>query len=502
MRPFPPSRSLYSIAKMRADRLLDHFSVSSHHHPLSMSAIDAVARSANGVYFQLAPILQKIKVGHLHPGPLDLYGTLVTSHIFFSPLILTADTKGQLEGKAVVSKDDHGDTVTEQPALRRECFQFSKMFERNELDKGMQPLPIITAVRHERPWKDWKSDTEPFHNTHNQETAEHKDEHAWWTWAEFSPLEFGSDELEGWIPTWAFGRHFEEGKSTQRLPERSLSLLLGICTSAPAGPLAAWLATIYRNLPKGFMGSHIKAAADHWVEEHPEQAERLQSHHPVHAMNEANPFFHAEKKENRGQGFENSPRIHMVDAGMSNNLPQYSFFRPGRNVDLMLLADYSSDVQSGAALDRIEQFGKQKGIRITERTPLAAPPAWPQEPVEGSNDGETRNRQLTAAEIEERFKGRYAQVLDCTPIAEEDREEGEGKTYVEDGIRYNNRHQPQATDRTTMIYMPLLPNACQPEYDPSTAPFSSSYNLVWTDEQVGTIRKTSRENVVSGRSGW
>ena len=71
---------LYSVANMNATGLLDRFARSSAHHPLSATAIDAVARSANGVYFQLAPILQKIRVGHLHPGPLDLYGTLVTSH--------------------------------------------------------------------------------------------------------------------------------------------------------------------------------------------------------------------------------------------------------------------------------------------------------------------------------------------------------------------------------------------------------------------------------------
>lgn len=343
--------------------------------------------------------------------------------------------------------------------------------------------------------QDWHSAEEPFKNTSNHDADEHSDPHAWWQWFEFSPIEFGSDELEGWIPTWSFGRRFEKGTSTQKLPERSLSLVLGICTSAPAGPLAAWLATLYRNLPKGAFGTRIRNAADHWVEEHPDKAERLQSHHPVHAMNEANPFFGAETKEGRGQGFENSPRIHLVDAGMSNNLPTYSFFRPGRDVDIMLLGDFSSDVQSGAALERIADFGRSKGLDIQERVKLEPLSDWPQEEDE---DGKKKNKTLSADEIAERFKGRYARILDAKSIPDKDRTEEEGPTHVDDdGIRYNKRHQPQATNGATLIYLPLLPNKCQPDYDPSTASFSSSYNLVWSEKEVNIIRKTSRADIVS-----
>lgn len=30
------------------------------------------------------------------------------------------------------------------------------------IDDGSEPLPIMTAVRHERPWKDWKDEEQPF----------------------------------------------------------------------------------------------------------------------------------------------------------------------------------------------------------------------------------------------------------------------------------------------------------------------------------------------------
>lgn len=56
-----------------------------------------------------------------------------------------------------------------------------------------------------------------------------------------NPIEVGSDELEGWVPTWAFGRHFDKGASTQELPEHSLALFLGLATAAPAAPLSSFL---------------------------------------------------------------------------------------------------------------------------------------------------------------------------------------------------------------------------------------------------------------------
>jgi len=77
-----------------------------------------------------------------------------------------------------------------------------------------------------------------------------------------------------------------------------------MCTSAPAGPLIAYLSTIYRNLPSGTFGDSIRKWSDNWVKKHPEKAEKLQNHHPLHAMNEANPFFGAEIEDGRGQGFE------------------------------------------------------------------------------------------------------------------------------------------------------------------------------------------------------
>ncbi|CAO1618095.1 unnamed protein product [Parajaminaea phylloscopi] len=472
--------ALYAVAGVDAAALFDGLRCDSRHHPLSLSAIDAVARSVGGVYHQLAPILQKLHLGHLHPGPLDLYGTLITSHLFLS-------ASGPRKGTE--RRDEDGKQTS--PSIRREWYQWSRCLVSAGIGQGHQPLPILTAVRHERSWKDWQPDADDSRDpSHRGQEGRHPaagtpgPDESWWQWFEVSPIEIGSDELEGWVPTWAFGRRFQGGQSQERLPERSLSLLLGMCTSAPAGPLAAWLQTLYRNLPTGRLGSKVRRGCDEWVDAHPQEAQRLQSHHPVHAINEANPFFGAEQAPGRGHGFENSPRVHLVDSGVSNNLPLGVLFRPGREVDVVVCGDYSSDVQGGAAVSRIADFGKERGYRIEGRSPV---PTSEQMSPEGK-----QSAPHTASDVERKFAGQYAQVYDLVPL------DCSGQGADAGVTRYNARHQPQCTRKSRLLYMPLLPHRCQPEYDPSTAPFSSSYNLAWTQEQVDTIRKTANADALEG----
>jgi len=61
----------------------------------------------------------------------------------------------------------------------------------------------LTAVRHERPWRDWKSKDNPFEDMDDHASEEHQARDAWWQWFELNPVEVGSEELEGWIPLWS-----------------------------------------------------------------------------------------------------------------------------------------------------------------------------------------------------------------------------------------------------------------------------------------------------------
>lgn len=62
----------------------------------------------------------------------------------------------------------------------------------------VQPMPIYTAVRHERPWRDWKDPEFPFTEGSDHAGPEHTKAHpAWFQWFEFNPYEIGCDELKG-----------------------------------------------------------------------------------------------------------------------------------------------------------------------------------------------------------------------------------------------------------------------------------------------------------------
>jgi len=135
-----------------------------------------------------------------------------------------------------------------------------------------------------------------------------------------TPYEVGCDELQAWCPTWSFGRPFAQGQSQQGLPEQSLALLLGLCTSAPAGPLSSYLATIQRSLPAGMIGDAVgqiaKGVARLWGRH---ETEVFENHHPLHASFEHNflyRFTPVADESARPGGIERSPDIQLIDSGL------------------------------------------------------------------------------------------------------------------------------------------------------------------------------------------
>jgi cytosolic phospholipase A2 len=211
---------------------------------------------------------------------MDLYSVFTTGHLF---LYDDVDTQNGATGQ---------EAAKEVTGCHHSCwYKWSSAQE--HLESGAEPLPILTAIGHERPWRDWvdkeNAFKEPDHTLEEHSGAQD----AWLQWFEMTPFEIGCDELEAWVPTWGFGRPFSEGRSTMQLPEQSLSLLLGLCAGAPAGPLNSYLSTIERNLPQNFLGNAIenlaKGVSRLWGKH---STEKFQDHHPLHACNEHNVLYH------------------------------------------------------------------------------------------------------------------------------------------------------------------------------------------------------------------
>lgn len=148
---------------------------------------------------------------------------------------------------------------------------------------------------------------------------------------------------------------------------------------------------------------------------------------------------------------------------------------PARKVDLILNMDASSDVQKNTFPQRVGQIGFRRGLSFQPRHPDPKP------------DPDTTNP--------DRFAGLYAQIYDGTRTA---RPETVVDSY---GETVTNPPGPTIAQDCTMVYLPLLPNErAVPGYDPSTAKFSGSYNLIWTPEQIEMIIKASVANFKAGQA--
>lgn len=402
--------SYYTFGDLNFDKVIEHCKRRfSPHHPLSDDAIRAVLSAPKGMDLLLGPLEIKSESG-LHVVPMDYYSVLTTGHIFLH------------------DKEQRPSNTTEPEfsGFNPEWFKFTNI--KRHVADGAEPLPILTAIRHERPWKDWTDKEHPF-KTDKVDEKEHSESDAWWQWFEMTPFEIGCDELESWVPTWGFGRQFEGGRSKQGLPEHSLALLLGLTVSAPAGSMSSYLATIKRNLPGNFLGSQIhdlaKGISRLWGAH---GTAVFESHHPLHACNEHNFLFHL--TENRPPGIQNSPRIHMIDSGMDNNCPTYVLLHPSRNVDILLTVDASSDVEKDQQ-GRIDQIGSRKGIKFTRRQPDATP---------------------------------YAQVFDGKLC---DRPEIVVDSY---GKTFPTPPAPIVRQESSIVYMPLLKNEeAVPDFNPANS---------------------------------
>jgi phospholipase A2 len=344
----------YSFAETSWDKLELHCKKRlSPHHPLSKEAIRTVLSAPGGSDAALGPLVQKHKSG-LRTVPMDLYSVFTTGYLF-------------LQQDPMISPG--GSAREEVAGYHRSWLTWPSA--QKYLNDGSEPLPILTAIRHERPWKDWVDKEHPFSEFDHSSKEHTSSSDAWFQWFEFTPYEIGCDELAAWVPTWGFGRPFSEGKSTMQLPEQSLALLLGLCTSAPAGPLTSYISTISRNLPAGFIGNQIHNVASRisqaWGKK---DTDEFTNHHPLHACNEHNYMFHltpVPPGQGRPPGIENSPRVHLIDSGMDNNCLTYVLLHPAREVDVLINMDASSDVQKDSFPQRAEQIGFRRGLRFTRR---------------------------------------------------------------------------------------------------------------------------------------
>lgn len=378
-------------------------------------------------------------------------------------------------------------------------YDFKISNQRRFTDNGSQPLPIYTAVRHEIPLAEQMDTQDPV-------IAEAKARHeSWFQWFEFTPYELWCEELSAGIPTWAMGRKFENGRTVWRdnglaLPEVRVPMLMGIWGSA----FCATLSHYYKEVGPFLRGIAGLAAIDTMITERDNDLVKV---HPIDPA--SIPNFALGMREllppSCPESVFTQKNFQFMDAGMSNNLPIYPLLRPGRNVDILVAFDASADVRTDNWLKVADGYARQRGIK---GWPVGA--GWPpaeetmEEIQHDLDEAQAKSEQQAtekmneakAQDAENKRKHKdlgYCNIWVGTTEERVSTDEPPASKQVEEDWELMHEHSG-----ITVIYNPFLANPKVPGVDPRTSDFMSTWNFVYSPEQIEGCVTLARENFREG----
>ncbi|KAI8379657.1 acyl transferase/acyl hydrolase/lysophospholipase [Radiomyces spectabilis] len=516
-----------SLTDASLETLADHLRSHIHTHIANLSNFLTVLNASNhNMKMLMQGIIQRYYQQNGAISLVDIFGALLggtlltkketivqaddnstrTMHKEYSEEIEREDIGEQSRVSDGTLEDEDGAKIRPR-FMERTDVKLSK--QRRYIEDGSMPMPIYCVVRHE------VKEIEQAEDNHNPEDTERQREHTSdeeeededndrYQWFEFTPYEMGSEELDVWIPVWAFGRKFENGKNTTKLPEQTLGVMMGMFGSA----FAASLSHFYQEI-RNFLPEAAQQKMDETVMAY-EYA--MSTMHPISPATFPNPFYKLPPKEDddprgvkRTESLVSSEQLCLMDAGMDNNLPFYSLLRKGRNVDVILTLDLSADIDSSDYFERAEGYAKRRGI---EGWPVGA--GWPKTSIEKAVETADGGVEKATSEFQENTKAsnptgepqddssrRRYELPTCTVFASTASE----TVHVNDKETNNNEKHtvtsyPDHMNPITVVYYPLIVNDnYDPEFDPQTAEFCSTWNFVYTAEQVAKLSDLAEANV-------
>ncbi|KAK3353028.1 acyl transferase/acyl hydrolase/lysophospholipase [Lasiosphaeria hispida] len=386
---------------------------------------------------------------------------------------------------------------------------------------GQNPLPIYTAVRHEIPRLD-AHNSDPDTASEAEKAIAKKE--AWFQWFEMTPYEFFCEEFGAGIPTWAMGRRFENGidKPTVegcRLPEVRMTSLLGIWGSAFCATLSHYYREI-RPLVKSLIGLQV---VDELIWGHNDNLSKV---HPIEPATLPNFVYGMQDKlpNTVPNTIYDNEHIQLMDAGMSNNLPIYPLLRPGREVEIVVAFDASADIKTDNWLSVVEGYARQRGIK---GWPIGA--GWPRPNASASKtaheldeaqadshadadrkladaqNDQTARRNNSAANPPPEAKGEARKADEAA------RELGYCTVWVGRTEERSSEPPPPPVDDTSswrltdpdagiaVVYLPFLANNKVADVDPASSDYMSTWNFVYTPDEIDRSVALARANYAEGR---
>ncbi|KAG5917320.1 hypothetical protein E4U42_007300 [Claviceps africana] len=389
---------------------------------------------------------------------------------------------------------------------------------------GERPLPIYTVVRHEIPQVE---------ATQREPTEAEKKvvkDNAWFQWYEITPYEFFCEEFGAGIPTWAMGRRFNNGKDVPpqngfHLPEIRVPLLMGIFGSA----FCATLSHYYKEIKPLMLGIAGLASIDDFVSGRDDDLSKVHPIDPATIPNFAYQM-HGKLPSTTPRSIYEQEHIQLMDAGMSNNLPIYPLLRPGRNVDILVAFDASADIQTDNWLSVADGYARQRGIKgwpvgigwpkpcesvqQTTKELVDAEAASSREAdrrLQQAKDDQQALRQAAESKSSDRDAENGATKYDagngqngglgyCTVWVGTTQERSLSSSPSAKAIDKTNRWQLMEPDAgLAVIYLPFLTNPKGPAISPGTTDFLSTWNFVYTPDQIDSVVKLARANYSEGK---
>ncbi|KAL8756950.1 MAG: hypothetical protein Q9184_004339 [Pyrenodesmia sp. 2 TL-2023] len=499
-----------TIGKQDFSTLLDHLKrrIGTHiaYPPTALGLLIAAPTNK----FLLSGIVEKVKGDPTAQfGLVDIYGLLLAARLFVPRGELGVDSRNlKLSNQQAYLKD------------------------------GAHPFPIYTAVRHEIPVEEKKSEEDKDQGVVSQTTKEKARQESWFQWFESTPYELWSEELEAGIPSWSVGRPFRNGTGTVRengysVPELHIPFMLGIWGSAFCATLSHYYKEI-RPLLKGLVGfgginDLLEERNDDLVKVHPIEPAAIPNY--VLGLEDQLP-------PTAAKSIFTSDHLELADAGMSNNLPIYPLLRPGRDVDVLIAFDASANIKTENWLSVADGYARQRGIK---GWPLGA--GWPKsgtskamsakelDIAEAANPQEAADR---IAEAREAKRNTLNQAAGNTEDSVKAEDSASTTTDSDSDLTYCNIWVGTTLERASsaepppskrlftssssspasandedwhlmgpdagiaVVYFPFLPNPSVSGVDPNTSDFMSTWNFIYSAQDIHKVVSLARANFREG----
>ena len=338
-----------------------------------------------------------------------------------------------------------------------------------------------------------------------------------------------------------------------RLPEVRMPLMLGIFGSAFCATLSHYYKEI-RPIIKSFSGM---AGLDEMIWGRNDDLSKV---HPIEPAVLPNPVYGMKASQLPNTvppGLLDREHIQLMDAGMSNNLPLYPFMRPGRGVEVVLVFDASADIRQDNWLCVADGYARKRGVKgwpigVGWPQPDESPEEAVQDLKEASagtkytgpdadsadaklaqakknqdahkvdagrpeHDAATNGNERGGSPEAENAKKTAKELGYCTVWVGSTEEEvssakkaAESSSSSSSSSKIDHNPAPPIDESTrwrlsspdaglTLIYLPYLANEAKvPGVNPATSEYMSTWNFIYTPEQVDKAIALAKANFAEG----